>query len=144
MAESIDRGDRGKRVRWEAVLRQFAACGLSVREFCRRRGLSEPSFYAWRRRLRTEGGPAAPASPAAPLFVPLRVAAGRAAATAAGGGGGGGGEQARIELLLGGGVTIRLFGEVPAARLVSVLGVLSGHNGGDGGDGGDGKEGGPC
>jgi hypothetical protein len=138
MAESIDRGDRGKRVRWEAVLRQFAAGGLSVREFCRRRGLSEPSFYAWRRRLRTEGGPAAPASPAAPLFVPLRVAAGRAAATAAGGGGG---EQARIELLLGGGVTVRLFGEVPAARLVSVLGVLSGHNGGDGGDG---KEGGPC
>lgn len=129
--------NNGKRsqgcARWEALLRQFPGSGLSVREFCRRRGLSEPSFYAWRRRLSV---------PAAPLFMPLRVAAlqvqaGRAAEPASYGGGEPA-EPGRIELLLAGGVTVRLFGEVPAARLASVLGVLGRHNGHDG------KGGGPC
>ena len=113
--------DRDKRATWEGLLRQFPASGLTVREFCRRRGVSEPSFYAWRRRLGGER--------AGPLFVPVRVAASPAAASAACDTPAGQAEPGRIELLLGDGVTVRLFGEVPAARLASVLGVLGGKGG---------------
>jgi hypothetical protein len=28
-------------------------CGLSVRAFCRQKAISEPSFYAWRKKLQT-------------------------------------------------------------------------------------------
>lgn len=106
---------------WEGLLRQFPASGLTIREFCRRRGVSEPSFYAWRRRL---GG-----GRAVPLFVPVRVAASPAASSACDTPAGRA-EPGRIELLLGGGVTIRLFGRVPAGRLASVLKVLGGKGGG--------------
>lgn len=34
---------------WEAAIRLWKDSGLSVREFCRREGLSEHTFYSWRR-----------------------------------------------------------------------------------------------
>ncbi len=37
---------------WRQVLKKFDASGLGVRAFCRREGMSEPSFYGWRRELR--------------------------------------------------------------------------------------------
>jgi Transposase len=36
---------------WRSMLRRQRQEGVSVREFCRRNSLSEPSFYAWRREL---------------------------------------------------------------------------------------------
>lgn len=36
---------------WRAVLERQRQSGLSIRAFCRREGISEPSFYAWRREL---------------------------------------------------------------------------------------------
>jgi transposase-like protein len=41
--------DRGKEQYWRDVLRRQARSRSSVAEFCRREGLSQPSFYAWRR-----------------------------------------------------------------------------------------------
>jgi transposase-like protein len=40
--------------RWRRLIRQHQASGLSVTAFCLRAGVSQPSFYAWRRRLRDE------------------------------------------------------------------------------------------
>ena len=37
--------------RWRDRLRRFSHSALSVTEFCRREQVSEPSFYAWRKRL---------------------------------------------------------------------------------------------
>ena len=37
---------------WRLVIEEHGASGLSVRAFCEREGVSEPSFYAWRKRLR--------------------------------------------------------------------------------------------
>lgn len=34
---------------WRFALTQRIESGLSVRDFCRQEGLSEPSFYSWRR-----------------------------------------------------------------------------------------------
>ena len=36
---------------WEAAIRLWRDSGLSVREFCRREGLAEHTFYSWRREL---------------------------------------------------------------------------------------------
>jgi hypothetical protein len=38
--------------RWQEILKRQAVSGLSVREFCATEGFSQPSFYAWRRKLR--------------------------------------------------------------------------------------------
>ena len=56
--------DPGPERFWRGVLRRQARSGLGVRAFCRDAGLSEPSFYAWRRTIRQrdderkEDGPA--------------------------------------------------------------------------------------
>lgn len=42
---------QGKERFWRALLGRWRGSGLSVRAFCREQGLSEPSFYAWRRTL---------------------------------------------------------------------------------------------
>jgi transposase-like protein len=36
---------------WEAAIRLWTDSGLSVREFCIREGLTEHTFYSWRREL---------------------------------------------------------------------------------------------
>lgn len=45
-----------KEARWREILERQAGSGLSVRSFCAVEGISEPSFYAWRRKLRTRKG----------------------------------------------------------------------------------------
>ena len=39
-------------LRWREILKRQAGSGLSVREFCAAEGISQPSFYAWRRKFR--------------------------------------------------------------------------------------------
>jgi transposase len=58
---------------WRETIRQWRASGLTVREFCARHDLSEPSFYAWKRTLAERDAPA-------PAFVPVRVVVDEAAA----------------------------------------------------------------
>jgi transposase-like protein len=48
---------------WHQRLQRFARSGLSITAFCRREGVSQPSFYAWRRRLGN----------GSPRFLPVRV-----------------------------------------------------------------------
>lgn len=36
---------------WEDRLRSFERSGLSVVDFCRREGVSTPSFYQWRKKI---------------------------------------------------------------------------------------------
>lgn len=46
---------------WEQRCERFARSRLTVREFCRREGVSQPSFYQWRKRLSTGRLPTAEA-----------------------------------------------------------------------------------
>jgi hypothetical protein len=69
--------------RWREILERQAGSGLSVRGFCAAEGISEASFYAWRKRLRTRKvdgtgavrneGRREESSDNARLFIPLKV-----------------------------------------------------------------------
>ena len=63
---------------WRLVLDEQAASGLSVRAFCRQEGISEPSYYAWRKELAVRD--ASPVSqPDKPHVVPVPVIDSKAA-----------------------------------------------------------------
>lgn len=36
---------------WQMAIETWQSSGLPVRQFCKQEGLSEPSFYCWRRKL---------------------------------------------------------------------------------------------
>jgi len=40
---------------WRMALETWQASGLSIRQFCRQEGLSEPQFYLWRKKLSGSG-----------------------------------------------------------------------------------------
>jgi transposase len=58
--------DRGREPHWRRVLARWRRSGLSVRAFCRAEGISEPSFYVWRRKLDQ-------ADHKKPAFLPVHV-----------------------------------------------------------------------
>ncbi len=37
--------------KWQHILKDWQTSGLSVMDFCRQRGISNPSFYTWKKRL---------------------------------------------------------------------------------------------
>jgi len=51
----VDKSTKSKRGEtrefWEAAIRLWTESGLPVREFCNREGLTEHTFYSWRREL---------------------------------------------------------------------------------------------
>jgi hypothetical protein len=46
-----ERRDPAKERQWRQWLRRWRRSGLTGRDFCAEHGLSEPSFYAWRREI---------------------------------------------------------------------------------------------
>jgi hypothetical protein len=55
---------------WRDRVTRWKASGLSVRDFCRSEGLSEPSFYSWRRTIAERD---AATATDVPVFVPFHV-----------------------------------------------------------------------
>lgn len=49
------RSSEEKRAFWRMVIQMQEESGLSVRKFCEQEGVSQASFFAWRRKLRPEG-----------------------------------------------------------------------------------------
>jgi transposase-like protein len=114
--------DRGKECFWRRVLQQFQQSGQGVRAFCEAHGLSEPSFYAWRRtiqerdRQHTSGswrGPRPASRPVTghdrPAFVPVTIAA----------------SAAPLEVVLRDGRVVRVSAPFDAAALRQLLAVLA-------------------
>ena len=54
----MDKSSKSRRVEtrefWDAAIRLWAESGLPVREFCNREGLTEHTFYSWRREVMSE------------------------------------------------------------------------------------------
>lgn len=101
---------------WRVEVERAERAGLApvtVREFCRARGLREPSFYFWRRELARRGDtPRTRLEPAA-IFAPVTVRPAPAKAP----------DLAPIELEICG-VTLRVpsnFDEANLRRLIAVL-----------------------
>jgi hypothetical protein len=116
------RGDRdpAKERFWRRILQRWRRSQLSIRAFCARHQLSEPSFYSWRsiiakRDHESEPNPA-PLTPrrptraqaAPPPFVPVRVVPAPAA----------------IEVVLGNGRVLRLGHDADLDQLRQLLAVL--------------------
>lgn len=73
------RTDASTQQRWLELISLWQQSQLSVRAFCHRHRLSEPSFYTWRRLLRRRGllpaRPAAQPASSTPAFVKLSLPA---------------------------------------------------------------------
>ena len=54
MTDVLDVRDEYRAQQWALVIQECSASGLSNREFCRQRGISEKSFYYWQRKMRTQ------------------------------------------------------------------------------------------
>ena len=86
---------------WRELVARQAASGLTVREFCRREGLSAWSLYEWRSKLRQRGAEKPPTPPgssprAAIPFIDLGALEPR-------------GSRCEVRLELGGGVVLQVL-----------------------------------
>lgn len=73
-------GKRGTRAevaaKWRERLGRWQRLQCSITEFCRREGISQPSFFHWRRRLATANAkPANSVAPRGAAFIPVQVVA---------------------------------------------------------------------
>jgi hypothetical protein len=105
MAQGKARDER-KEQQWRRWIGAWRGSGLSVRAFCARHGLSEPSFYGWRRLLERRAADR-------PAFLAVDVAADDRPAQAS-----------ALELVLSGGRTVRVAPGFDAGTLRQLLAVL--------------------
>ena len=96
--------DLALEAKWRQILARQGKSGLSVRVFCRREGLPESAWYAWRRTIQQRDAQ----REAAPAFVPLMVQT-----DAAGDG--------HVIVELRGGRVLRLPLSMPPAQLAALI-----------------------
>ena len=95
--------------RWRDLIARWRRSGISIGDFCIDQGVSESSFYSWKRELAARDQAVTPTTTAMPTFVPVRVA-----------------PSATIEVVLRSGVVVRVpVGADPSAvaQLVAALGA---------------------
>jgi transposase-like protein len=98
-------------LRWREILDRQGNSGLSVRRFCASEGISEPSFYAWRKKFRRrvkDGERRTDEPDQSRLFVPLTLLD----------------ASATLEIIHPGGCRIQVTGEVNPAALRTAIEVL--------------------
>lgn len=129
--------DRSKERFWRQAVREWRRSGQRIRAFCRARGLSEPSFHAWRRTLAERDQAANKVRQAARLtskrrnqeqngvvgrdFVPVQIVASTAAAVAPSAAPT---SSSGIEIVVGAGRVVRVAVGFDAATLQRLLAVL--------------------
>ena len=96
---------------WQMVLETFQSSGLSVRKFCKQEGLSEPSFYTWRKKItksdEPKKGKQKDTNPSA--FIKVSMPRNRSVA---------------LELILTSGNTLRIHSTADSKILTNVLSAL--------------------
>ncbi len=127
-----------KEAYWRSQFERQSASGLSIRRWCRENGVSEPTFYVWRRKLQnrdqerglTDRDRHAPLSEAVvtPDFVAVDVVTSnvvtRDVVTFDGESSD---REAKLEIDVAGGIVIRLREDASADTLERVLGVVCRH-----------------
>jgi hypothetical protein len=109
---------------------QWRESGLSVAEFCRREGLSSPSFYVWRKRPNGSARRRARPTESAPRLLPVQVVDSASALSAGAARLVGGNGAIQIEIVLPRGVTVRTGSDVDESRLRDVLRAVVAETGG--------------
>jgi hypothetical protein len=97
--------------RWRDLIARWKRSGVSISDFCANQGVSESSFYSWKRELAGRDQAVTPTTTSMPTFVPVRVA-----------------PSATIEVVLKSGVVVRVpVGADPltVAQLVAALGATT-------------------
>jgi transposase len=97
--------DPRKEQHWRRLIQLWKNSGLTVRAFCARHHLTQPSFYAWRHELQQRD--------AATSFVPVQVVIDDQPAS-----------STPIEILLVGGRSVRIMPGFDPATLRQLLAVL--------------------
>lgn len=96
---------------WQMAVDTWQSSGLSVRQFCRQEGLSEPSFYSWRKKLikcdMPENGKLK--EPASSDFIAVSLPQSHSAG---------------LELVLSSGNTLRISPSVDSKTLILAISVL--------------------
>jgi hypothetical protein len=105
MAHGVSARDRKKEVFWGKHIQRQPRSGESIRGYCRRHALKEPSFYWWRSNLARRETPAPK-----PAFVPVHIVTDT---------------PALIEIVLPGGKQVRISGPVDKQALADVLTALA-------------------
>ena len=107
--------DPAKERFWRDHVRRWRASGLTIRDYCSRHQLSEPSFYGWRQTL-SERGLDAGAHAVAPAvtFAPVQVQTDLLVAAVV------------LELVLANGRLLRIPPGIDLGQLRDVLAVLEG------------------
>lgn len=104
---SIERKCLTKADEWRERMAEQARSGLSIKQFCKERGVTTWSFYDWRKRLRESG--------TVRFALVERRPAERERAT-----------EAQLELILPGGARMHIRSGVDGATLRTVLEALRG------------------
>lgn len=106
MSVSLSRRDPdATRRRWVERLERFRRSGQTIAQFCVAEGISQPSFYIWKRTLAASVD--TPVSPApAPNLVPIRITPP---------------SETPIELALRSGIVVRFPGGTSPQMIVAVL-----------------------
>ena len=105
------RPDPRREAWWRRTLARQAGSGLSVRAFCRREGLHESAWYAWRRVIhKRDAEQQTQHDTPGPAFVAVRVGADQRPD-----------DDERIALELRGGRVLRLPISMPPTRLAALL-----------------------
>ena len=69
------RADQGLEARWQERIERREYSGMTVARFCAVEGVSQASFYQWRRKLVKQRRVTPEASPARPRFAAVRLVA---------------------------------------------------------------------
>jgi hypothetical protein len=100
--------DPRKEQQWRRWIRQWQGSGLTIRAFCERYDLSQPSFYAWRREISRRDAAISP-------FVPVHLVPDEQPVCAS---------PSLFEVLLPGGATLRVPQRFDPATLRQLLAIL--------------------
>ncbi len=110
MAKQAKRSPADREQFWRDLIERQQHSGQSIREFCDWEGVSQPSFYSWRKRLQSAN------AAARSRFVPVQVLCDDTAVAAE-----------RIEIVLDGGKRVRVAPGFDPQALQDVLAVLEQH-----------------
>jgi len=106
-----------RRAFWQMAIEMQQESGLSVRKFCEREGLSDASYFSWRRKLRQEADEAGVDEPddgedagESPRLVPVRLV--------------GGGEDDALEVVSPSGLVLRVGGNADTESVRRLLQLM--------------------